>query len=71
MLGIQVVSHPLLPGMVIGAGEEGDELGDFFGRHVDVVSEGNQQSAKNLDAQNSENDYTMVDDNGDTMPVAK
>ena len=49
MLGAQEISHPLLPGMVVHTIEEGDELGDVFGGHVDVVSKRNQQSAKNLE----------------------
>ena len=69
-LGTQEISHPLLPGAVVHTVEEGDKLGDIFGRHFDVVSRRNQQSAKDLNAQNSEKyDSTVYD--GGTMPVAK
>ena len=47
-LGSQVVTHFGLPGTVIVAVEGGDKGGDVFGGHVDVVSERNQQSAKEL-----------------------
>ena len=58
-----------LPGMIFSAIEHGDKGSDFFGRHVDVVSERNQQSARNLNAQPRKYDSTMYD--GGIMPVAK
>ena len=69
MLGSQVVTHSCFPGTVVAAIESGDEGGDVFGGHVDVVSERNQQSAKELNTQPRKYDSTMND--GGIMPVAK
>ena len=71
-LGTQEVRHPLLPGVVVCTVEERDKGVDFLvGGHVVGCSRQTKQSALEENNEPRKNDYTMVVDNGDTMPVAK